>query len=224
MSSEIVPEEATGLVDESLSSRGMLVVVSSPSGGGKGTLIRRALKSVRNLGYSVSFTTRPARAGEVHGRDYFFVSNETFNEMKRSGEFLEWACVHGNYYGTAWSQVERELLAGRDIILEIDVQGAATVRKLIPGAIEIFILPPSFEVLRNRLIGRGSELPADLELRLKNARDEVEHYREFDYVIINDELENAATQLSSIVVSERVRRDRQESPAKRVIATFPSGD
>jgi guanylate kinase len=224
MSSEIVPQEATRLVDESLSSRGMLVVVSSPSGGGKGTLIRRALKVVPNLGYSVSFTTRPARAGEVHGRDYFFVSSETFNEMKQSGEFLEWACVHGNYYGTAWSQVERELLAGRDIILEIDVQGAASVRKLIPGAVEIFILPPSFEVLRNRLIGRGSELPADLELRLKNARDEVEHYREFDYVIINDELENAAKQLSSIVVSERVRRDRQESPAERVIATFPSGD
>jgi guanylate kinase len=224
MSSEIVPQEATRLVDESLSSRGMLVVVSSPSGGGKGTLIRRALKSVPYLGYSVSFTTRSARAGEVHGKDYFFVSNETFNEMSRSGEFLEWACVHGNYYGTAWSQVERELLAGRDIILEIDVQGAASVRKLIPDAIEIFILPPSFEVLRNRLIGRGSELPADLELRLKNARDEVEHYREFDYVIINDDLENAAEQLSSIVVSERVRRDRQESPAKRVIATFPSGD
>jgi guanylate kinase len=224
MSSEIVVQEATRLVDESLSSRGMLVVVSSPSGGGKGTLIRRALKSVPNLGYSVSFTTRPARAGEVHGRDYFFVSSETFNEMTRSDEFLEWACVHGNYYGTAWSQVEQELLAGRDIILEIDVQGAATVRKLIPGAIEIFILPPSFEVLRNRLIGRGSELPADLELRLKNARDEVEHYREFDYVIINDDLESAAKQLSSIVVSERVRRERQVSPAKRVIATFPSGD
>jgi guanylate kinase len=224
MSSEIVLQEATRLVDESLSSRGMLVVVSSPSGGGKGTLIRRALKSVPNLGYSVSFTTRAARAGEVDGRDYFFVSSEAFNEMTRAGEFLEWACVHGNYYGTAWSQVERELLAGRDIILEIDVQGAASVRKLIPGAIEIFILPPSFEVLRKRLIGRGSELPADLELRLKNARDEVEHYREFDYVIINDDLENAAKQLSSIVVSERVRRDRQESPAKRVIATFPSGD
>jgi guanylate kinase len=224
MSSEIVPQEATSLVDESLSSRGMLVVVSSPSGGGKGTLIRRALKSDPYLGYSVSFTTRPARAGEVHGRDYFFVSKETFDEMTRSGEFLEWACVHGNYYGTAWSQVERELLAGHDIILEIDVQGAASVRKLIPGAIEVFILPPSFEVLRKRLIGRGSELPADLELRLKNARDEVEHYREFDYVIINDDLENAAKQLSCIVVSERVRRDRQESYAKRVIATFPSGD
>jgi guanylate kinase len=179
---------------------------------------------VPNLGYSVSFTTRPARSGEVHGRDYFFVSSETFNEMTRSGEFLEWACVHGNYYGTAWSQVERELLAGRDIILEIDVQGATTVRKLLPGAIEIFILPPSFEVLRNRLIGRGSELPADLELRLKNARNEVEHYREFDYVIINDDLENAAKQLSSIVVSERVRRERQESHAKDVITTFPSGE
>jgi guanylate kinase len=199
----------------------MLVVVSSPSGGGKGTLIRRALKAVPNLGYSVSFTTRPPREGERHGRDYCFVSVDEFAEMARTGQFLEWAIVHGNHYGTACDQVARELSLGHDIILEIDVQGAASVRQILPNAVEIFILPPSFEVLRERLIGRGSELPVDLDIRLRNARGEVEHYRDFDYVVINDDAEVAAGQLASIVLAERAKRARQERAAQSVIETFP---
>ena len=203
-----------------IAGRGMLVVVSSPSGGGKGTLIRRVLKTVPNLGYSVSFTTRAARAGEIDGRDYFFVSEEKFKEMAEAGAFLEYAQVHGNLYGTSRSQVERELSEGHDIILEIDVQGATSVRSLVDDAVSIFILPPSFEILRARLERRGSEQPRDLALRLRNSRGEVEHYREFQYVIINDDAELAASQLASVILAERARRERQEEAALRVLATF----
>lgn len=207
-------------LSEIISGRGMLVVVSSPSGGGKGTLIRRVLKSVPNLGYSISFTTRAAREGEINGRDYFFVSEEKFMEMVQEGAFLEYARVHGNLYGTSHTQVELELAEGRDIILEIDVQGAESVRRLLRDAVSIFILPPSFEVLRARLERRGSERPSDLALRLKNSRGEVERYREFQYVIINDDAELAASQLASVIYAERARRERQEAAAQSVLATF----
>jgi guanylate kinase len=202
--------------------RGMLVVVSSPSGGGKGTLIRRALKLVPDLGYSVSFTTRPRREGEVNGRDYFFVSFEEFNSMVEANEFIEWAVVHGNYYGTGRKQVAAELDLGHDIILEIDVQGAVNVRSFTDEAVQIFILPPTYEVLKKRLIGRGSETPSDLALRLKNARVEVEHFRDFDYVIINDDADVAAGQLAAIIFAERLRSKRQVGAAESVISTFPA--
>jgi guanylate kinase len=141
--------------------------------------------------------------------------------MVREDGFLEWAVVHGNLYGTGRAQVSRELSEGRDIILEIDVQGAESVRKLAPEAVGVFILPPSFEILRQRLIGRGSERPADLDLRLRNASGEVQRYLDFDYVVINDELERAGAQLSCIVYAERARRTRQEEEVRRVLASFP---
>ena len=200
--------------------RGMLLVVSSPSGGGKGTLIRRVLKTVPDLGYSVSYTTREPREGEINGRDYFFVSLDVFKAMESEGEFLEWAPVHGHFYGTSCSQVERDLSEGRDIILEIDVQGAESVRSIAPSSVTVFILPPSFEVLRERLIARGTEDLEDLALRLRNARAEVEHYSEFSYVIINDDADRAAAQLASIIYAERARRERQERAAIGVLATF----
>jgi guanylate kinase len=200
--------------------RGMLVVVSSPSGGGKGTLIRRVLKTVPNLGYSVSHTTRARRPGEKHGQHYFFVSPEEFKAEVDAGGFLEWAEVHGNLYGTSHAQVERELSEGRDIILEIDVQGAASVRRLAPDAVSVFILPPSYQVLCQRLTARGSEQPDNLALRLSNSRGEVEHYRQFRYLILNDEADRAAMQLASIIYAERARCERQEEMAQRVIATF----
>jgi guanylate kinase len=218
--SEVNRPETFATEDERLRERGRLIVVSSPSGGGKGTLIRRVLKEVSGLGYSVSYTTRQPRLGEVHGRDYFFVTPEKFIEMMRAGEFLEWANVHGNLYGTARAQVERELAEGRDIILEVDVQGAESVRAKAERAVSIFILPPSFETLSARLTARGSERPDDLTLRLKNSRGEVERYVEFDYVIINDEVERAARQLAAIILADRARRERQEYRARRVLATF----
>jgi len=201
--------------------RGMLVVVSSPSGGGKGTLIRRVLKSVPNLGYSVSFTTRAPREGEINGQHYHFISVDEFQKMIGAGEFLEWAHVHGHLYGTGRLQVARELAEGCDIILEIDVQGASSVRGLVPDEVSVFILPPSFEVLHARLAARGSEQPDDLALRLRNARGEVERYREFDYVVINDDADRAAAQLASIIYAERARRERQEQVARDVLASFP---
>ncbi|MBD0371497.1 MAG: guanylate kinase [Pyrinomonadaceae bacterium] len=215
---EVVSEEVLAGPSEA---RGMLIIVASPSGGGKGTLIRHVLKTVPNVGYSVSFTTRPARDGETNGQDYFFVSEETFREMITRGEFLEWARVHAHLYGTGRAQVEKELKERRDIILEIDVQGAESVRKLVPGAVAVFILPPSFEILRDRLVARGSEHPSDLSLRLKNARSEVERFREFDYVIINDDAERAGAQLASVVYAERARRERQQQLAEEILGSFP---
>lgn len=201
--------------------RGILFVISSPSGGGKGTLIRRVVPQMSRLGYSVSWTTRAPRKGEVHGRDYHFVTAEDFVAARERGEFLEWAVVHGNFYGTSLKVVERDLAAGRDIILEIDVQGAASVQRMGIEAVSVFIMPPSFEILRLRLEGRQSESVAALALRLQNARGELEHYRAFDYIVLNDDVGRAATQLASIVYAERARRTRQEHLARRVLATFP---
>ncbi len=201
--------------------RGILFVISSPSGGGKGTLIRRVLPRVPGLGYSVSWTTRAPREGEQHGVHYYFVSRAEFDDARERGEFLEWAVVHGNQYGTSINVVEKELLSGRDVILEIDVQGAESVKRARVDSVGVFILPPSFEVLRQRLSARRTEDPEQFAMRLRNARSEVERYAEFDYVILNDDADRAAAQLASVVYAERARRTRQESLARRVLATFP---
>jgi guanylate kinase len=201
---------------------GTLFVVSSPSGGGKGTLIRRVLDTVPNLSYSVSYTTRTPRNGEVHGREYFFVNRETFEAMVRANEFLEWALVHGNLYGTARQQVALETAAGTDIILEVDVQGAASIRNLTMDTVSVFILPPSYEILRRRLVARGTDSPEQLALRMKNAPEELRQYSSFDYVIINDDVERAAHQLASIIYSERARSERQGPIVQEVIENFKS--
>ena len=201
---------------------GTLFVVSSPSGGGKGTLIKRVLETVPDLSYSVSYTTRAPRNGEVNGREYFFVDRETFERMARANEFLEWAVVHGNLYGTARQQVAQEITAGSDIVLEVDVQGAAKIRELMLDAVSIFILPPSYETLRARLIARGTDSPEELAVRLKNAPEELQQFTCFDYVIINDDVDRAAQQLASIVYSERARCERQDNVVKEVIQNFKS--
>lgn len=202
------------------SGRGMLVVVSSPSGGGKGTLIDRVLKTVPGVSYSVSYTTRSPRAGEQNGREYFFVSAAEFQEMITRGEFLEWATVYEHLYGTSHTQVEHERAAGRDIILEIDVQGAASIRRLVSDAVSVFILPPSFELLRQRLTARGTDLPADLERRLQGAPAEVEQYSDFQYVILNDDINRASAQLASVIHAERARLKRQEERLKDTLTDF----
>ena len=221
MSSESAQGGSRGAAaEEADERRGRLFIVSSPSGGGKGTLIRRVLKSVPGIGYSVSWTTRRPRPGEIDGVHYHFVGEDEFGAMRERGGFLEWAVVHGNSYGTARSVVEQELCEGHDIILEIDVQGAASVRAVASDAVSVFILPPSFDVLRERLRRRGTEEPATLALRLRNARDEVRRYQEFDYVIVNDDAQRAARQLEAVVYAERARRARQEWIARRVVASF----
>lgn len=222
MSSKLKESPSHSLLAET-SSRGILFVVSSPSGGGKGTLIRRVLDVVPNLSYSVSYTTRAPRNGEVNGREYFFVDRLAFEEMIGANEFLEWAGVHGNLYGTSRRQLTEETAEGLDIILEVDVQGAESVRKLELDSVSVFILPPSYDILRQRLIARGTDTPEELELRLRNAPKEISHYTDFDYVIINDEMHRAATQLAAIVHAERARRHRQEGVVKQIIQQFETG-
>lgn len=213
-------KEATAKAPETTTGRGMLIVVSSPSGGGKGTLIDRVLQTVSGVSYSVSYTTRSPRAKEQDGREYFFISTDAFKEMIARGEFLEWADVYGHLYGTSHRQVDRERDAGHDIILEIDVQGAESIRRLVPDAVTAFILPPSFEMLRNRLTARGTDSAEDLARRLRGAPAEVRQYRNFQYVILNDDINRASAQLASVIYAERARRERQETTLKDALADF----
>lgn len=201
--------------------KGNLIIISSPSGGGKGTLIKEVLSSVHSIGYSVSYTTRERRFGEEDGSDYHFIPIPEFKDKIEQGEFLEYAEVHGNFYGTSLYETERKLNTGQDVILEIDVQGALQVMKKVPGAaISIFILPPSFEVLKARLTARSTESPEDLALRLKNAFGEVEQYSRFDYVIVNDEIFSASRKLNAVILAERQRQVRQTDLIKGIIGSF----
>ena len=224
MLSEIDRNQAKDLPAEATGGRGILFVVSSPSGGGKGTLIQRVLNKVPNLSYSVSFTTRAPRSGEVDGREYFFIRPEEFKEMIAADEFLEWAHVHEKLYGTARKQVASEIAAGRDIVLEVDVQGAASVRNLMADSVSVFILPPSFEVLKTRLTARGTDSPEELDLRLRNAPVELRDYSAFQYVIINDDAERAANQLAAIVFAERARLSRQQQKIQSLVEAFMTKD
>lgn len=200
--------------------KGNLIIISSPSGGGKGTLIKEIMKNVPQIGYSVSYTTRSMREGEENGRHYYFVSREIFQELIESGEFLEYAEVHGNFYGTSIKQITGETNLGRDIILEIDVQGAENVRKKMPEAVSIFILPPSFEVLKARLTARATEKQEDLALRLENSFGEVKRYTEFEYIVINDNVERAAGDLERIILAERLRGIRQMRQIQAILDSF----
>ncbi len=199
---------------------GNLFIITSPSGGGKGTLIKRVLSEVKKLSYSVSFTTREIRQDEVHGRHYFFVSVDEFKEKIAKEEFLEYAEVHGNFYGTSREQVEKETNEGNDIIVEIDVQGAEDVQKKLPNAIGVFILPPSFKVLSERLIERNTEGNEELTIRLNNAKKEVNEISKFQYILINDDLEVAIEDLKAIILAERLKRDRQIYYIQDILNSF----
>ena len=188
---------------------GCLFIVSAPSGTGKTSLVRALLKANMNLKLSISHTSRPPRSEEVNGRDYHFVSEETFRQMLSRGEFLESAEVYGNLYGTSQKWIDEAMKAGQDILLEIDCQGAAQVRKIFPQAVGIFILPPSAETLAERLKTRGQDNLAVIEKRLAAACEEVSHVNEFDYVIINNELEEATHDLVCIVQAEHLKKERQ---------------
>ncbi len=200
--------------------QGNLIIISSPSGGGKGTLIKQILKIVPNIGYSVSFTTREMRVGETHGKDYFYVSRAEFESLIEAGALLEYAEVHGNFYGTSLNQIKTEIDAGHDIILEIDVQGAANVRTKIPEALSVFILPPSFEVLKNRLTARATEKPEDLALRLKNSFGEVQHFSEFEYIVVNDNAVRASADLQTVILAGRLKRVRQSTVIQGILSSF----
>lgn len=188
---------------------GSLFIVSAPSGAGKTSLVSALLAADPLIRKSVSYTTRAPRAGEQDGRDYHFVGADEFERMRNRGEFLETAHVHGNLYGTSLGAVEKECAAGRDVLLEIDWQGAAQVRSLKPDVVATFILPPSIEALEERLRGRAQDSPHAIAARLAAARGEISHVGEFDYVIINNDFDRAAQQLVSIIRAERLRLPRQ---------------
>ncbi len=188
---------------------GNLFVVAAPSGGGKTSLTRALLERERGMRLSVSYTTRAPRSGERDGIDYHFIVADRFMALKVAGEFLEHAHVHGNWYATSATWLKAEVDAGRDVLLEIDWQGAAQVRAILPDSVHIFILPPSLESLQQRLVKRGQDDAATIARRLTAARDEIRHCKEFDYVIINQDFASAVDDLSAIVRSARLRGTQQ---------------
>ena len=188
---------------------GELFVVSAPSGAGKTTLCKEVCRQTQGLIYSISHTTRAPRAGEEHGRDYFFVSEEVFGEMVGQGEFLEWALVYGHMYGTSKGWVMARLKEGQDVIMDVDIQGASQIKAAGLPCHLVFVLPPSWEVLRARLTARGTDPREDVELRLREAGKEIQHWEMFDYLIINDEFSEAVRELHSVVVAQRCRRERR---------------
>jgi len=188
---------------------GSLFIVSAPSGAGKTSLVHALLNINPQIDLSVSYTTRAPRAGEVDGKDYHFVTREDFMAKAARGEFLESAEVYGNFYGTSQTWITQENAKGRDVLLEIDWQGAEQVRKLFPTCVSIFILPPSIEALEQRLKGRGKDSDEIIAKRMSAAREEVSHVAEFDYVIINDNLNEALRELNGVVLSARLRSTKQ---------------
>jgi len=188
---------------------GHLYIVTAPSGAGKTTLVRMLLENDSGIRLSISYTTRAPRTGEQDGREYNFVTMDAFRAMVARSEFLEWAEVHGNCYGTSRPWIEAEMAAGRDVLLEIDWQGAQQVRRLFPEAIGVFVLPPSMAELERRLTGRGTDSAEVIARRLAAAREEMRHVSEFDYVIINDDLQQALGDLLSVVRASRLRLQAQ---------------
>ena len=199
---------------------GAVFVVSAPSGAGKSTLVKRLVASVGGLGFCVSHTTRPRRADEEDGRDYHFVDAAAFGELRERGELLEWAEVHGHLYGTGRTGLERILDGGDDAVLDLDVQGAASVRRARADAILMFVLPPDFAELGSRLESRGTR-GGELERRLRTASREILEADRFDYLVVNESVDAAAAEFAAIVLAERCRRPRRQDLLDRVAATFP---
>jgi guanylate kinase len=191
---------------------GLLLVLSGPSGVGKGTVNRHLMTLKPLLKLSVSMTTRPPRPGEVEGQDYYFAGRSQFNRLIREDAFLEWAKVHGYLYGTRRETVVETLARGVDLLLEIDVQGAHQVRRRMPAAVLIFLAPPSMEALRERIFNRGTEDAARIRRRLRVARQEMEAYHTYDYLVVNDRVEKAAAAISAIIDAEKCRVDRGAKP------------
>ena len=186
----------------------MIVVVSAPSGAGKTSLCEWVVAAVPNLAHSVSFTTRPPRPDEKDGRDYNFVDEATFRAMVDRSDFAEWAVVHGHLYGTSQAMLQRHFAAGQDVILDIDTQGAAILRREHPDAVSVFLVPPSWAMLEERLRRRQSDAEADIQRRLQRAREEAKHYAEYQYVVVNDVFARAADELKAIILAERRRSIR----------------
>jgi guanylate kinase len=199
---------------------GNLIIVSGPSGAGKSVLASRVLQGMPHLKFSVSYTTRAPRGAEQNGVEYFFVNREEFQALIQGNDLLEFAEVHGNYYGTSRVFVDELLRQGEDVLLDIDIQGASIVRQKRPDAVGVFILPPSFQILRDRLMRRSLDAGFVIEQRLKIARREIRHYNDYDYLIINEEINSSTLELQSIILGARCRTAARRERAESVIATF----
>jgi guanylate kinase len=197
-----------------------IFIISAPSGSGKSTLTSQLIRSVPNLRFSVSYTTRPARGQERDGEAYFFITREEFEKRAAAGEFLEYAEVFGNYYGTHISELERADRDGYDLVLDIDVQGARQLKEKIPAAVSIFVLAPSRQVLEKRLRARGQDSDEVVHRRLREAAEEIRNYFRYDYVLVNQEVAASVDTLVSIVKATRSRRDRMEDSIRPILATF----
>jgi guanylate kinase len=200
--------------------RGLLFVVSAPSGTGKTTVVEHLVEQTPRLRQSISFTSRPARAGERDGVDYNFVSPESFKEMVAQGAFLEWADIFGHSYGTSRASTEQTLASGTDLVLVIDVQGARQVRSQVPDAVGIFVLPPTFDALAMRLRGRNKDSPEAIARRLVTARREVDAVNDYEYVVVNDELDRCVEEVYAIVTAERAKRGRRQAAIEPIVKTF----
>ncbi len=195
-------------------------MISAPSGSGKTTLVRRLLDTLDDVCFSVSFTTRPVRGSERDGVDYHFVPEDVFRAKIEGGEFLEWAEVHGNFYGTSTVVTEQVRTSGEDILMDVDVQGAAQVSKAQPDVISLFVMPPSFDVLEERLRGRRQDSDEAILGRLEEARHEIHHYKDYDYVLINDSVERTSELLKAIVLAERTRPRLLEERIRPIVESF----
>jgi len=200
--------------------RGTLFIVAAPSGAGKSSIVNACLKRDPNICLSISFTSRAPRPGERHAEHYHFVGADEFQRMVAAGDFFEHALVHGDYKGTARQSVEPQLAAGQDVLLEIDWQGAAQVKRLVPDALGVFILPPSREALESRMRSRGQDSEATIQRRLAAAREEMSHYDEFDYVIVNEDFETAVGEMQAIFIGSRQRRHVQQQRHAALIAAL----
>ena len=200
--------------------RGTLFIVAAPSGAGKSSIVNAVLARDPNLCLSISFTSRAPRPGERHAEHYHFVSAEEFEGMVAAGDFFEHARVHGDWKGTARQSVEPQLASGRDVLLEIDWQGARQVRQQVPGAVSVFILPPSRQALEQRMRARGQDSEAVIAQRLAAAREEMSHYGEFDYVIVNEHFDVAVAEMCSIFTASRLRREPQVARHSRLITAL----
>ena len=215
--SAILPETVAGQKRRKNMDKGLLLVISAPSGGGKGTILKELFAQDENLRLSVSATTRGPRPGEEHGKQYYFLSREEFEGLIQEGKMLEHAEYVGNYYGTPRQPVEDWMDQGHDVVLEIEVKGGAQVKQLMPECVSIFILPPSMKVLEKRLRGRGTEDEETIQKRLAKAREEIPHAKDYDYIVYNDALEDAVSDLRAIIKAEKLKFSRNTNSIERVL-------
>jgi guanylate kinase len=200
-----------------INQEGLLIVISGPSGAGKGTVCKSLLSKANNLRLSTSITTRKPRLGEIEGVNYFFIENEKFKEMIYAGELLEYAMVYDNYYGTPKKKVLEQLNLGKDVILEIDIQGALKVKSEFPQGVFIFIMPPSMEELKNRIKNRGTESETELTKRFEASYKEINYVSKYNYIVVNDEIEEAVEKVKSIIIAEKCRVDRLNDKLEDII-------